>query len=273
MPNLTINKQNYSFYGNEFWVNNIARIMQLEEKRVQNSSKILFCKNPDSLISKYYPVKYGWTEQGNGLVNYYSHNTIKDILVDIGKKSTLQNEYMKIKHSFYPIFEREIFKGGFPLHAGLISDGILFAGSSGAGKSTCCKRSPIQTLADDTSLIILQDNHYRAHPWVSWGDYIQRDMNTIFEVQNHVPIRAIFLIEKAAKTEILEIKKVEAIKKLFDLSFERIYLNVRNMKDTNRIKINTKLFNNICNLIKVIPVYRLGVSLEGEFWKETERVI
>ncbi len=273
MITLTINKQNYSFLGNEFWVSNIARIMQLEEKKVRNSAKILFCKNPGSLIKKYYPVKYGWVKQDNRLVSYYSHNTIKDIFVDIGKKSTLQNEYMKIKHSFYPVFEREILKDGFPLHSGLVTGGVLFAGSSGSGKSTCCKKSLQKTLADDTSLIVSRDNHYYVHPWVSWGDYIQRNMNTTFNVQNSVPLRAIFLIEKAAKTEILEIKKVEVIKKLFDLSFERIYLNVKNMKKTDRIKINTKLFDNICNMVHFIPVYKLGVSLKGDLQEAIERVI
>jgi len=180
---------------------------------------------------------------------------------------------MKIKHSFYPVFEREILKDGFPLHSGLLTGGVLFAGSSGSGKSACCKKSLQKTLADDTSLIVSRDNHYYVHPWVSWGDYIQRNMNTTFNVQNSVPLRAIFLIEKAAKTEILEIKKVEVIKKLFDLSFERIYLNVKNMKKTDRIKINTKLFDNICNMVHFIPVYKLGVSLKGDLQEAIERVI
>jgi len=34
-----------------------------------------------------------------------------------------------------------------------------------------------------------------------------------------------------------------------------------------------RLFENVCDLAKEIPAYKLAVSLEGNFWEEMEKVL
>ena len=50
----------------------------------------------------------------------------------------------------------------------------------------------------------------------------------------------------------------------------------RNLMNLNREQMRVhkrKLFENACDLTKLIPAFKLKVSLVGQFWKEMEKVL
>ena len=272
------NGQNYKFISGksgEGFLEEFSRIMQLQDRRIFPISRVLLFRNADieGIIRKYHPAKFGWKSVDNGFVKFFFHHTLPDIFCDIG--IIQEEEYFKMKHFLWCVFMRSIKAGGLPFHSGLVkreNKGILFVGSSGAGKSTTCRRSPWEVLCDDTALVVKSDD-YRVHPFPSWGDYIKRRKKSEFNTSYNVPLQAIFLIEKSEEEKIIKLKARDAALKLFKNSMERLYLSFKALEKEEKNKFNAKLFNNIWNLLQKVPVYALKISLQGEFWKKIEEVI
>ena len=43
------------------------------------------------------------------------------------------------------------------------------------------------------------------------------------------------------------------------------------MRYVEKIKLGTQVFNNACKLAKMVPTFRLRISLHGKFWEEIEK--
>jgi len=271
MYTLSLSGHNYNLIAgkkNEFWLNEIARIMQLQFKPVKNSFKLLYFRNPQ--IFKFF---HGAKKEFESLGLKYFSTSTNAMLIDLGKEADKRNEYLKFKHSFYPLFEKVILSGGFPVHGGLIDNGCILAGNSGSGKSTCCRRSPWSALCDDTSLIIKTKSGYLAHPWPSWGDYIQRNMNTTFPVEKSIPLKALFIVQKEKINKAIPLKISESVLQIYNFALQRIHVEINQIDKRRALKIKTQLFKNIWKLLEIIPAFTLKATLQGKFWKEMEGVL
>ncbi|MGR0482544.1 MAG: SynChlorMet cassette protein ScmC [Candidatus Electronema sp. V4] len=189
------------------------------------------------------------------------------------------DQYQSMMFSLQPIYQYSITNGGLPFHAGLIESrgcGILLAASGGTGKSTSCKRLPHnwKPLCDDEALVVLApENRYRAHPFPTWSDYLWRRAENTWDVQYSVPLCGIFFLEQSERDEVFPLGEGETAVYMTESAcqaYQRFHANM-SKDDVKRSK--TKIFSNACNLAKLLPAFRLRISLHGEFWKKIEESI
>ena len=185
-------------------------------------------------------------------------------------------------------------RGGVLLHSGLVAHpgmpslssigssgaecGILLAGRSGVGKSTAVRRlpSPWRALADDVTLVVRDEwGMYWAHPWPTWsrffGEHAGNGGDT-WDVQRAVPLRAIFVLEQRAKDRAEAIGPGQAVCLLAELGLQTSTHVLRDIPLDEVADMNLQRFDNLCDLVQVVPAYLLDVSLNGAFWQEIERV-
>jgi hypothetical protein len=122
--------------------------------------------------------------------------------------------------------------------------GLLFAGYSGAGKSTTAnlwKERPVGILSDERIIITCDDGNPRAHgtPWPSTAEAI---LNT------SVPLAGIFLLKHSPENELRQLPKIEALSRLFANCFQAIYF-----KDAV-----AKTMAIMDEVVSKVPVYEFG---------------
>ena len=181
--------------------------------------------------------------------------------------------------ALHPIYQRSISKGGLPFHAGLVElggRGVLLAASSDTGKSTCCRRLPDdwKPLCDDEALIVLDKNkNFRAHPFPTWSDYIERQSEKTWNIQYSVPLSRVFFLEQSEIDEVAPIGEGEAALLISESAMQICEKFWRNASEEEQRNFRKMLFNNACKMAKQIPAYRLGVSRNGRFWEKMEQVL
>lgn len=177
--------------------------------------------------------------------------------------------------------------GGVLLHSGLAAypgqtglDGILLAGRSGVGKSTASKRLPLpwHSLADDLTLLVHDaESAYWAHPWPTWswffGKEDYRPDGGVWDMQQAVPLRAIFFLEQGEEERAEPMGPGHAACLLAELAQQTSRHLLRNLPLEEIAAFNLQRFDNLCALAKAVPAYLLYVRLDGEFWKEIEKVM
>jgi len=203
-----------------------------------------------------------------------------DALCEIrDKNSDLTFNYTAMWYSLYAVYSRSMQIGGLPFHSGLAEfngKGVLFAGQSGAGKSTCCRRLPDhwKSLCDDETLVVLtKDNVYRAHPCPTWSDYLAGRTEKKYDVQYSVPVSAFFFLEQSEKDEVIPLPKYRASILITNLSAQIFSKSKSFQHNKIRTSIQELTFNNASNMAKAIPAFILRVSLIGRFWEKIEDIL
>jgi SynChlorMet cassette protein ScmC len=208
---------------------------------------------------------------------YHTHN--HDVFCRFSEEEGCIPDIIRMWQALAPIYLRVKKAGGLPFHAGLAErkgQGILIAGHGDTGKSTCCRRlpHPWRALCDDETLIVRDSgNKYLAHPFPTWSDFLDQRSSPSWNVQQHIPLAAIFFLEQAEKDEVLPMREGNAAIKINQAAAEVCRRNWRNMTTKEERLAKTRVFENACELAKAIPAYKLCVSLTGRFWDEMERVI
>jgi SynChlorMet cassette protein ScmC len=181
--------------------------------------------------------------------------------------------------ALYPIYQSVQEAGGLPLHAALVSRegiGVLLAAPAGSGKSTCCSRlpAPWETLCDDETLIVRDEqNHYLAHPFPTWSDYIFRTSERTWNVQDSVPLPVVFFLEQAPTDEVIPMGEGQAAVRFNQLATEVCWRHWHRFDCKRQRRLKQRLFHNASEFAKAIPAYRLRASLNGRFWEQMERVL
>ncbi|NIQ38081.1 MAG: SynChlorMet cassette protein ScmC [Proteobacteria bacterium] len=221
----------------------------------------------------------GWTMQNVGSLRFWSHPRVQDMICEIGQVDDNPSEIVSMWGGLYPIYKQLHESGGLPLHAALVGRdgvGVLLAAPGRTGKSTCCRRlpSPWYALGDDETVIVRDhENQYLAHPFPTWSDYFQRRYQLRWNVQQCLPLSAIFFLEQAETDKAVPIGKGETTTRINKLAAQVCRIDWRNLPQAERISIRNKLFDNTCELARAIPAFELQVSLKGRFWEEIERVL
>jgi SynChlorMet cassette protein ScmC len=273
------------------FVDEFASIMRLTECPPNLLPKIIFYKTK---------IDYQSTNDNNSILNEYTqsldkneweihhyydlsfcYNTISsDILCEIKiDKNGKDRKYQTMWTSLQAIYFNSINRGGLPIHGALIQHegrGFLLAAEGETGKSTCCRRLPDywQALCDDESLIVLNKNSkYRVHPFPTWSDYLSKRAKNTWNVQNSVPLSAIFFIEQSETDEVISLPVTQASLLVTDSAVQSMASKQTEIDKTDQSTIMTKIFNNSFDIATNIPAFRLKVSLRGTFWKEIEKVM
>ncbi|MGH9747012.1 MAG: hypothetical protein ACRD59_13000 [Candidatus Acidiferrales bacterium] len=144
---------------------------------------------------------------------------------------------------------------GFLLHAAtVVRDGraYVFAGRSGAGKSTVASLSPAGTvLTDEISLLRFTDGCWHAYGTPFWGEFRAAGMN------EHYPIAGIYSLVQAPedRAELMTTKEILRALLPCVLFF------------TAKPEANEALLRLLLGTVRQIPCYRLHFRRDAGFWK------
>jgi hypothetical protein len=144
---------------------------------------------------------------------------------------------------------------GFLLHAAtVVRDGraYVFAGRSGAGKSTVASLSPTGTvLTDEISLIRFTDGCWQAYGTPFWGEFRAAGQN------QHYPIAGIFSLVQAKKDRIEPMSAKETLRALLPC-----VLFFSSKPDANEALLRLML-----EAVRQIPCHRLHFRRDDGFWQ------
>jgi len=147
-------------------------------------------------------------------------------------------------------------QGGFLLHAASAIRGgraFLFAGVSGAGKTTISRLAPADAtlLTDEISYVRLEGDKY-----VAWGTPFAGELAKVGENQS-APLKTLFLLEKGLDNRIEPVPTSEAIQ-----------LVMRNIlffaEDTELVNL---VFHSACEFVERVPVRRLIFVPDERVWE------
>ena len=147
-------------------------------------------------------------------------------------------------------------QGGFLVHAAsVIRDGraFLFAGVSGAGKTTISRLAPpdAMLLTDEISYVRREGNQYLAY-----GTPFAGELARVGENQS-APLSALFLLEKGPENQIEEVAVSKAIRLL-----------LRNIlffaEDPELVSL---VFRSACEFVEQVPVRRLIFVPDERVWE------
>jgi SynChlorMet cassette protein ScmC len=212
------------------------------------------------------------------LLRLWSHDDVPDVICEIRGEDNHEQDIIRMWCSLHPIYQSCQESGGLPLHAALIErdgEGILLAGHGGAGKSTCCQRlpSPWHALCDDESLIVRDgQERYFAHPFPTWSDYLWKRSERTWNVQQFLPLAAIFFLEQADTDEAIPIGQGQAATFINQLAMDICQRNWRHLDRKEETVQRKQFFENACQLAKAAPAFILRITLTGRFWEEIEKI-
>jgi len=239
-------------------------------------------KKPGGMLDPKIPEnlpRNGWKVHDLEALKLWSHVNVPDVICEIGPQKNHDLEIIRMWLSLHPIYQRALYSGGLPFHAALIERngrGVLLAGQGGAGKSTCCRRLPLSwhALCDDETLIVRDDHkRYSVHPFPTWSTHLRQSSEQTWNVQQHLPLAAIFFLEKSEKDEVMHLGQARAAANINQSAIQAYRGNWSNMDSEENRYFRIKLFENACELAKSIPAFRLRASLKGRFWKKMEKVL
>jgi SynChlorMet cassette protein ScmC len=267
-----------------YWVEKVASIMHLPQGPAEGPANganlmILFeGKNPDKAkrLVESYP---GWISIDSNYLTLWYRMDSPDLLAQLTPQLSEFSAYTNIRFVLKFIFRESLKRGGLPFHAALVEHhgkGVLLAGTSGIGKSTCCRRlmPPWQALCDDEVLVTLspQDN-YLAHPFPTWSDYVLKRGEKTYNTPHPSPLAGIFFMEQSSSDGYLHMNPSEALVEAIvsaQVGLAR-FLWCCNAEEARDLRV--VIFANTCELVKKVPVFRLRVSLTGRFWEHLEAAL
>jgi SynChlorMet cassette protein ScmC len=84
---------------------------------------------------------------------------------------------------------------------------------------------------------------------------------------------AIFFLEQAEGDKVTPIGQGRAAALLYESATQVCARNWMTFSHEQLTIARRRLFENVCDLAKEIPAYKLEVSLEGDFWEKMEKVL
>ena len=170
-------------------------------------------------------------------------------------------------------------KGGILLHGALIErdgEGVILTGPGGAGKSTAAARvpAPWTHLCDDTTLVVRDgDGAYRAHPWPTWSSFMFGGPGGTWATEHSVLLRGVYVLEQSAEDRADPLGGGEAACLLNECG-EQVTWTAFHLLAKEQVRgLRSRRFDNICAMVRSIPVFRLRLTLTGAFWDEIRRVL
>lgn len=273
------------------WVAKLAAVMELKPWNGNGYQKLIFMRrgtdkkswreSGSSLAPEIQKKLYGSCGEvrGSPVIQTWSHYGSRDVFCEIGGEQGYERDIVRMLLAIYPIFERAQDSGGLTLHAAMLERdgiGVLLAAPGNTGKSTCCIRlgSPWRSLCDDETLVVRdQQRRYMAHPFPTWSDYLLKRHKRTWNTEYHIPVSGIFFMEQAKHDEVLPIGQGEAAVSIHHSAMQMCRRRLYHLGRQDSKSLKLKLFDNACELAKVIPAFKLRVSLKGRFWEKIETVL
>jgi SynChlorMet cassette protein ScmC len=251
--------------------------MHLHQGTVDDANMMVFFggKTPLERIEQLVLPDSGWVTLNRYPSLWYRMDS-PDLIFKLKTPLSQFNGYTCIRFALQFVFRHSIQRGGLPFHAALVEHqgkGVLLAGTSGTGKSTCCRRlsPPWQARCDDEVLLTLApDGRYLAHPFPTWSDYVlQRGANT-YNSQDPSPLAGIFFLEQSSTDACLPLSTSEAVVEAIVSAQVVLARFLWCCGPEEARSIRAAMFTNAIELLQKVPTFRLRVSLTGRFWERIE---
>jgi hypothetical protein len=185
----------------------------------------------------------------------------KDYLIEVDENFTraMISAYdeLALKHALMNLYSAFILHNnwGLLLHSSCVIEGErahIFAGHSGAGKSTAARLSvPRELLSDEATLIKITDNSITVY---------DSPFRSELEKGNHnkcVPLSSVQLLSQAVQNKRIQLKQSDAFMQLMDKVFYWPHKEDEVARVLELLKV----------LVKKIPVYELHFQKNNTFWE------
>lgn len=188
-----------------------------------------------------------------------------DITIDISdeflKERQSENPYLTLDECEYiwtglQFYYKLLEFNGFMLHSSAVAMGgeaYLFSAKSGTGKSTHTElwqkyfgEDKVLIVNDDKPAVRLVENKFYIYG-TPWSGKTDKNLNI------KVPLKAIIFIERSEKSWIKKIESKDAIKLILDQTIR-----------PREIEKVDELLNLINELLKIIPIYKMGCDISKE---------
>lgn len=208
-----------------------------------------------------------------------SHEDLPYMIAGLAEVSHREGQTEQMRRVMLPFYEAVTEAGGFPLHAALVEidgQGVLIAGVSGAGKSTCCRRLPLpwRTLGDDMAIVVPCSNGtFQAHPLPTWSVVKTRIVDQPCVINHSVPVWAIFFLAHSDVDEAVPISGARAALSIYDAAMQ-VFMSVDHSAHIPGGSTYKRiLFENTAAMASAVPAFSLRVSLQGRFWAKIEAIL
>ncbi len=164
---------------------------------------------------------------------------------------------LALKHALMNLYSSFILhhNWGVLLHSSCVMDGDqahIFAGHSGAGKSTAARLStPRELLSDEATLIKVTDQSIRIY-----DSPFRSELETV-GYKGHAPLSSIQLLFQAKFNERSQVKQSDAFMQLMDKMFYWPY------KEDEVVKV----LDFLKKIVRNVPVYDLHFQKNNTFWE------
>jgi SynChlorMet cassette protein ScmC len=202
------------------------------------------------------------------------------VIAGLGEVSDREGRIDQMRRAMLPFYEAIAASGGLPLHAALAEiggQGVLLAGVSGVGKSTCCRRlpAPWRILSDDMAIVVpCEDGALRAHPLPTWSAVKAQSVERPCIIGHSVPVRAIFFLVQSRSESAVPLAGGRAALSIYDAAMQAFMSVDYSAGIPGASTTYTRiLFENAAVMAAAAPAFVLEVSLRGRFWECMERVL
>ena len=222
----------------------------------------------------------GWNVLNQISYRIWSHPQCESVLLEIDADEIPNEDVSKMWPAVHPLYDGAARLGGLPFHSALVRKdgfGYLLAGTGGIGKSTCCRRipAPWEAVSDDEALIAKDGRgRPRVHAFPTWNAFSNGSIDRTWDVQKHLPLKAIFFLERATRDKARPLSQAEAAVRIFHSADQvcwRMFMLPGFERDQSAYR--KLMFDNACELAKLIPCFVLGVRLRGRFWEEMDKAV
>ncbi len=264
------------------WLERLAGVMRLRAGYNDAWPRVIFRWNRSEKMTRRLSERIsaqGWKAIDLVRARIWSNPKVGDLFCELIPDEDHDQDFFLMSLGILSIYIKAIDRGGLPLHGGLVERnglGIILAGASGRGKSTCCRRlsSPWRAMCDDETLLIPGGSQgYLAHPFPTWSDLLRGDRIKSWDVQTKVPLSAIFFLEQAQTDEVVSIGPTEAAVRMNQSANQIFGPPAQGLEKTGQRSIRTRFFQNSCDMSKSVKAYLLKVSLRGRFWDRINDVL
>ncbi len=171
-----------------------------------------------------------------------------------------------------PFYLHCLSNGGLPVHASsadLNGRGIIVAAAGDTGKTTTVRRlpEPWRELADDTALLLPNNDGYSLYPLPTWSELIHgRNKSASWDVKNGTKLSGIFFLEQSKKDKADRLSLPLSMMSLYQSSMEAL----GELKQDIASTLKAEIFDTAVNIIKKVPAFSLQATLTGKVWESIE---
>jgi SynChlorMet cassette protein ScmC len=289
------NRQSWQFVSDRYareLHERLAAVMQLDATDPQDVPRLILtfassaapewpaCRVPES-VSEFMPdlPADGWTAQDVGRVRLLRHQDRDDVICSVTGEAARGRHLQTVWGVLTPILRNVQETGGCVAHASLLvreDQGVLLVAPSGMGKSTCARRIgyPWSALCDDQALVVkVREENYHCHPLPTWSALFDDLAARSWNVQRHVPLKAIFFLERSDMNRVQPLGKGRAVALLSKSAQSMAGTRESGMDRDEEIGFKRMLFDNASDVVKSVPCFVLYANLTTRFWEQMESVL